>query len=318
MTAPRALITGAGGFVGARLAEHLLAQGASVVLLIRPDTDRWRIEALRGDAEVREVDLRDADAVRRVVRDVRPDWLLHLAAHGAYSWQSDPRVILHTNLMGTLNLLEAAADTDVVSFVHAGSSSEYGFKDHAPGEDDAPEPNSHYAVAKAAATLLGQYVGTQGDLRVTTLRLSSVYGPWEEPRRLVPQLISRGLRGELPPLVGPRTVRDFVHVDDVCAAFAAIVTADGRPGSIYNVGSGVQTTLQELVEVARTELGIVPVPEWGTYEARAWDAKVWVSDPRRIARDLGWRAARDLPTGFAQTVAWLRDRTDLWSRYDIA
>ncbi|MGH3628562.1 MAG: NAD-dependent epimerase/dehydratase family protein [Sciscionella sp.] len=317
MTFTRALITGAGGFVGARLAEQLLDRGLQPTLLVRPGSDHWRLAHLRAAAEVLEVDLRDLRAVHRALDSTRPECVFHLAAHGAYSWHDDPRAILEINLMGTLSLLEAATQSSVSTFVHAGSSSEYGFKDHAPSESEAPEPNSYYAVAKTAATLLGQYMAAQHDLRVTTLRLSSVYGPWEEPRRLVPTLISRGLCGELPPLVEPETGRDFVFVDDVCDAFLAVATADRPTSAIYNVGSGIQTTVRELVEVARRELVIEIAPHWGAYPARPWDARVWVSDPRRIQRDLGWHPSHDLHRGFSATVAWLREQPDVWERYGL-
>ncbi len=311
-------MTGAGGFVGARLVERLLTIGARPVLVVRPGSDRWRLSGLTDDAEVIEVELRDPEAVTHAVKRARADWIFHLAAHGAYSWQDDARIIIDTNLMGMLNLLEASAGRGFEAFVHAGSSSEYGFKDHAPSEEEAAAPNSYYAVGKAAATMLGQHVAQQGGLQVTTLRLSSVYGPWEEPRRLVPRLIAHGVAGTLPPLVAPDTARDFVFVDDVCEAFVAVATARGEHSPIFNVGSGIQTTVREIVEVARAELGIDVVPRWGDYEARAWDARVWVSDPSRIARELDWCAAHDLTGGFSATVRWLHDRPDLWERYGVA
>jgi nucleoside-diphosphate-sugar epimerase len=108
-----------------------------------------------------------------------------------------------------------------------------------------------------------------------------------------------------------------VYIDDVCDAFMAVAEAGRPPHRIYNVGSGIQTTVRDLVDVARAELAINASPEWGGYEARAWDARVWVSDPSRISRDLGWQATCDLRTGFARTVAWLRGHRELWSRYGV-
>lgn len=317
MSFSSALITGAGGFVGARLAEHLVESGVRTELMIRPGSDPWRLERLRGHAEIHEVDLRDSDGVAATLTSARADAIFHLATTGAYSWQNEPRPILETNLFGILNLLETGARVGFDAFVHAGSSSEYGFKDHAPGEDEAPAPNSFYAVAKASATMLGRHLAEQDGLNVTTLRLSSVYGPWEEPRRLVPTLIAHGLRGSLPALVAPETARDFVHVDDVCDAFVMVASRQRPSSRIYNIGSGHETTIRELVELARDELGVEAVPRWGTHDARSWDTSVWVSDPSRAERELGWRTKLDLRTGFAQTVRWLRDRRELWPRYGL-
>lgn len=310
-------MTGAGGFVGARLAERLLAKGVRPLLIVRPGSDCWRLSNLRRHLEIREVELRDAEAVRAAVAAADAEWIFHLAAHGAYSWQADPQTIFETNLSGTLLLAQAAMVQGFSAFVHAGSSSEYGFKDHAPSEDEAPEPNSWYAVAKTAATLVGQHLALHLDQPVSTLRLSSVYGPWEEPRRLVPTLIAHGLRGTLPPLVSPDTVRDFVYVDDVCDAFMAAAQAGRTPHPIYNVGSGHETTVRELVETVRTQLSVTAEPEWGRYEPRAWDARVWVSDAVRIQSDLGWRASTPLGVGLAATVDWIRQHPELADRYAL-
>src|SRR5205807_1806487 len=186
----RAIITGAGGFIGAALARRLLGEGVALTLAVRPGGDPWRVEGLREEAEVVALDLRDESAVAALVRDRRPDWVFHLAAHGAYSWQSDARRIAETNLLGTIALADACAAVDVEALVHAGSSSEYGPKDHPPAESEALAPDSAYAVATAAATHYCAHVARSRDLAAVTLRLYSAYGPWEEPRRLVPTLLA--------------------------------------------------------------------------------------------------------------------------------
>lgn len=314
----RALVTGAGGFVGANLTEALLRAGHDVVAWVHPNSPTWRVDHLTDSVDVVPVELLDADAVEAGVRSVKPDRVFHLAAHGAYSWQRDPELIMQTNLVATVRLLAACQRRGFSAFVHAGTSSEYGFQDHAPGEGELPEPNSDYAVMKAAATMHCRFVAQRDDVHVVTLRLYSVYGPWEEPGRLMPTLAARGLEGRLPPLVSPDTPRDFVSVRDAERAFllAAERTAVER-GSVFNVASGHQTTLREVVEVVRAQLGIADKPEWETEPQRSWDAAVWVGEPRKAKTELGWSAEDDLPTGFARLVAWLRERPELWDRYGI-
>lgn len=316
MGSSRALVTGAAGFVGAALARRLLADGHATTLLTSPASDAWRLEELRGEAEIAGVDLRDAEAVEAVVERTRPELVFHLAAHGAYSWQRSLTRIVETNVIGTVNVVEAAVRAGARAIVNAGSSSEYGLKDHAPPEDELPEPNSAYAAAKASATLYGGWVARERGQAVTTLRLYSAYGPWEEPRRLVPALVLRALDGELPPLVDPSTARDFVFVEDVCDAFL-LAAERARPGegAVYNLGSGRQTTLRELVEAARRVFNVAREPAWGGFPARAWDTDVWVADPRRIAAGLGWRARTSIEDGLAATGAWLRERPEIAARY---
>ncbi len=222
-----------------------------------PEERPWRLEGLAGRIEVHEVALSDAAAVRRALSAVREAWVFHLASHGGRPRQTDRRAMLETNVTGLVNVVEAAEAAGCAALVNAGSSSEYGLVDHPAKESERLEPNSDYAVTKAFATQLCRFLARSRGLPFVTLRLYSVYGPWEDPSRFVPTLAVRGLAGELPPLVEPRTARDFVYVEDVCDAFLAAARAAGvRGGAVYNVGSGVQTTIGEAVEIARRVLAI--------------------------------------------------------------
>jgi dolichol-phosphate mannosyltransferase len=314
----KALVTGAGGFVGANLVGHLLDLGHDVVAIERPGGSHWRLDRVAGDAADVDLDLLDVDGVERLVRDVRPEWIFHLAAYGAYSWQRDSERIMQTNLVSTVRLLAACESQGFDAFVHAGSSSEYGFKDHAPLESERVEPNSDYAVMKAAATMHGRFVARRDDFHVVTLRLYSIFGPWEEPGRLMPTLCARGLERRLPPLVAPDTPRDFVSVADANRAFViAAERTDVPRGAVYNIGSGRETKLRDVVELAREVFAIESAPEWGTEPQRDWDAKVWVADPGLAAAELGWRARDDLAAGFRAIAGWLRDERELWPRYGV-
>jgi dolichol-phosphate mannosyltransferase len=314
-----ALVTGAAGFIGASLVRRLLADGHTVTAAVRPGGDGWRLRDVRNDVRLIELDLREPGSVRKAFADARPEWVFHLAAHGAYSWQDDPAEIMRTGVLGFVNVIEAGVAAGVRTFVNAGSSSEYGFTTQAPSESALPEPNSAYAVAKVAATAYGQWVAREREQAVTTLRLYSVYGPWEDPRRLIPVLVAHGVRGVLPPLVDPAIARDFVHVDDACEAFvqAARAAAPGA-GRIYNVASGVQTTLRDLVQVARQAFGVTDEPDWGTYGPRSWDTTTWVGDPELIRREVGWSATRSLSDGLRDFATWMRSEGELARRYGVA
>jgi nucleoside-diphosphate-sugar epimerase len=313
----RTLVTGAGGFVGANLVRRLVAEGHDVTGIVRPAGTRWRLSGEEERARLVEVDLCDEGALRRVVQEVQPQWVFHLAAHGAYSWETDSGRIADTNLMATARLIDVCQEVPVTAFVHAGSSSEYGYKDHAPSEDEPLEPNSRYAVAKAAATMFCRYAALEG-MPTITLRLYSVFGPYEDPRRLVPALVVNGLRNELPPLVRPDVARDFVWVDDAVEAFLlAAGTAHARPGAVYNVGSGIQTSVKDAVETARQVFSISAAPRWGSMPSRAWDTTCWVADNRRIGSELGWQPRVDLAEGLRRTGAWLEENESLWERYGV-
>lgn len=312
----RVLVTGAAGFVGANLARRLLRDGHEVHLLVRPGGSPWRLPEIRDAARIGEVNLADEAAVRAAVDAIRPDWVFHLAAHGAYASQTDVRRMIAANVTGTINLVEAVARRGFEAFVNAGSSSEYGFKDHAPHEREWLEPNSDYATTKASATLFCRQTAQRLGLRIVTLRLYSVYGPYEEPTRFIPTLIVRGLRGELPPLVRPESAHDYVYVDDVVEAFLRAAAGAGQePGAVYNVGSGAQITVREVVEIARRVLGVEAEPRWGSMPGRPWDTARWVCDNRHIREALAWHPTRSFEEGFRLTVDWLRENATQLAYY---
>jgi dolichol-phosphate mannosyltransferase len=221
-----------------------------------------------------------------------------------------------TNIIGTINLVQSCLTTGFEAFVNTGTSSEYGFKSHAPSEEEALEPNSDYAVTKASATLFCRHAAQRHEANISTLRLYSVYGAFEEPTRLMPTLIMNGLEGRWPPLADPLAAHDFVYVDDVCDAYLLAAAHRGKErGAIYNVGTGRQTTLREVVEVARRVLAIEAEPDWNSMQARAWDTKHWAANCEKIRRELGWRAPHTFEQGFTRTLRWLREHPRMRELY---
>src|SRR5262245_31360497 len=141
----RVLVTGASGFVGANLARRLLRDGHEVHVLLRPEHRPWRLKAISTEIRIHVASIDDREGVRKAVSEARPEWVFHLAAYGAYSSEHGMERMVRTNVDGCVSLLDAAIENGAVAFVNAGSSSEYGWKDHAPDEEEALQPNSHYA-----------------------------------------------------------------------------------------------------------------------------------------------------------------------------
>src|SRR5687768_9060504 len=283
----RVLITGASGFVGANLARRAVRDGHEVHLLLRAAHRNWRLRGMTDSTATHTVDLKDRRAVQRAVAAIRPHWVFHLAAYGAYPTQTALERMVATNVWACIHLLDACRDAGAEAFVNAGSSAEYGHKDHPTREDETLEPNSHYAITKAAATHYCQLTAHANDVNAITVRLYSVYGPLEEPSRLIPTLIVHGRHGQLPPLVSPNTSRDFVYVDDA-------------------------------VDVARGAMHVPAEPAWDTMPGRAWDTSVWVGSPARLERDIGWRAPTDFSEGFHRTLQWLQGEPEHLQRYQDA
>lgn len=306
----RCLVTGGSGFVGANLARRLLSLGHEVHLFLRANRDWWRLDEILPKLRTHYLDVGD-EKLGSVIQEIKPQWIFHLAAYGAYSWQDDLQQMVRTNIQGTMNLVRACTKHGFESFVNAGSSSEYGYKDHPPAETECPEPNSHYALTKVAATMFCQHTARKEGVPITTLRLYSAFGPYEDPNRLMPTLIAHGLKGGLPPLVAPETARDYVFIDDVVDAFLlAAGHQSHNPGAIYNLGTGIQTNLRQVVEVARRVMSINGQPEWGSMPSRHWDTTCWVADNRLIVRELGWAPRRSFEQGFQEMTNWYKRRHD--------
>ncbi len=332
----RALITGGTGFVGANLARRLLRDGHEVHLLVRPGFRPWRIDSIKPDLHLHTASITDADAVTRAVRAARPEWVFHLAAYGAYPTQQDQQRMFDTNVLGTTRLLDACLgagpDVTVEAFIHAGSSSEYGRRSEPHREAADPHPESDYASTKLTATEACCRKAAETGVAIMTLRLYSIYGPYEEPSRLIPRLIVEGRRGRWPPLASPGTARDFVHVDDAVDAF--LLAAQANPaqpgamlpgaalpgaipqGAIFNVGTGVQTTLADAVSTTRDFFGIEPEPAWASMPDRSWDTANWVADNRLIRDALGWHARLTFPGGLRRTAAWYDAHPELHEAYE--
>jgi UDP-glucose 4-epimerase len=224
-----------------------------------------------------------------------------------------------TNVLGIMNLMDACLASGFDAFVNTGSSSEYGFTDHAFSKDDPVAPNSHYAGTKALATLYCRDIAHRHWVHTPTLRLYSAYGPFEDPGHLIPRLILDSLRGRLPPLASPDTARDFVYVDERQRRLrGGRVGAAGRRGPVYNVGTGQQTTLREVVAIACRALDIHEVPRWESMPPRAWDTTIWRVDVRRIRERLGWTPRHTFVEGLRRAIEWLRAHPVYRERYEEA
>lgn len=298
------LVIGASGFVGANLLRALLAVREDVVGT-QFSGDSWRLEGINA-ANLCFLNIEDPFSVRTVLTRVAPRTIFDCASFGAYSFEEDYERIHGTNYLSLIRLLEEVAEMEIAAYVHAGSSSEYGLNATAPDEAAPLQPNSHYAVSKAAGSEAIAYYGKVRNLPVANLRLYSVYGPYEDSSRLIPVLCERALHGELPRFARAEVTRDFIHVDDVCAAFVAAALAMGPEvaGGAFNIGSGVATRLDELAAVAQRVLGVDASPVFDAAAGRAWDVDRWYANPARAAQALGWKAAIPLDQGLRQTHEW--------------
>ncbi len=300
-------VFGGSGFIGANLVREILKVRPDCYAITHQNFIPWRLAGLSVDNVLR-CDICSSADVEKLFQRIPFRTVFCLAAYGAYSRQSDSMRIFDTNVRGLLNILNVSEQAGIAALVHAGSSSEYGTNCTAPKESAPLLPNSHYAASKISAAYLIQYVGKHRQQPVINLRYYSAYGPWEEWDRLIPQLIEKALQKKLPPLVSPNISRDFVYCTDLIEAtvLAATEGVKKAPGASINIGSGIKTTIGELVETAREAFGIEEKAHWGSMPERKWDLADWYADPSLAAEVLGWKASTPLKTGLLETAEWMR------------
>ena len=300
------LVTGAAGFVGACLTRRLVGMGCKVHALVSSQGDLWRLKDILPLLTLHRGDITDEAFLRDLCSETSPSIIYHLATHGAYPLQTDAKRILMTNVLGTCHLLKALETVGYKLFVNTGSSSEYGFKDEPMREDDLLEPNSYYAVAKAAQSMYCQFTARSQKKSIVTFRLFSVYGPYEESSRLVPTILRRCLQGEDLQMASPNTARDYIFVEDVVDAYLNVGPLLNNGGEIFNIGTGRQTSLKLITDTVLDLTQARVKVLWNAMPGRIWDSSFWVGDIEKSKKALAWEAKTELRQGLLKTMEWFK------------
>jgi nucleoside-diphosphate-sugar epimerase len=280
----KALVTGAGGFVGRHLVARLRADGWDVAALTRTD-----------------VDLADPVAAATAVRAADPEIVFSLAAGRAKATAAERAATVQVN---TSPWLVDALPDRCRAVVRLGSSTEYAAAPGPLAEDAALRPRGFFGATKAAGSLLLQAAAAERGVRAAVLRAFQVYGPGDHPTRLVPVVLAAARTGATVPLPPRLSRRDWVWVGDVVDACVRAAQDRTLPnGTVLNIGTGVQTSTAELVAVAERVTGRPIATSPGAHPGRAWDTADWVADPSAARRLLGWEPTVDLAEGLARTWA---------------
>ncbi len=307
----KALVTGGAGFIGSNLVDALVARGDEVVVL--DDLSTGRIENLNGalavGARLVEGSITDPAVVEALVGEFRPDAIFHLAAQiDVRKSAADPAFDAAVNVIGTINVLEAARRHEVGRFVFSSTGGAiYGDVETIPTpEDTVPVPEAPYGQAKFAAEGYLKLYSIMHGMSTVSLRYGNVYGPRQDPlgeAGVIAIFCGRLLAEERPTVFGDGTqTRDYLHVDDVVAANLAAGDSD-LTGS-FNVGTGRETSVLDLVEALAPHAGadFTPVFE----PARPGELARSALDASAAREAFGWEASVELGPGMEATLAWAR------------
>ncbi|MBI4160598.1 MAG: NAD-dependent epimerase/dehydratase family protein [Candidatus Yanofskybacteria bacterium] len=270
------LVTGAAGFVGSHLTRQLVHDGFRVHAVVRSGNPGPRLYDVRDTITVHPVDLRDESAVRRLVRIVQPEYIFHTAAAGFFIGQPLPDFeYTDSNVTGTMHLLSALRQVPYQCFINTGSSSEYGIKDVPMREDDICKPNNAYAISKLRATRAVVAEAHSYGKPVLTLRLFSPFGPFDDPRRFIPEAIQILRKNQTLTLSNPQAERDYIFIDDVVSAYIyAMQYALQLKGEVFNIGSGIGRPINTVAQILKY----------------AMDSKSLIKEPREMLRPIRWQA----------------------------
>jgi dTDP-glucose 4,6-dehydratase len=314
------LVTGAGGFIGSHLVERLVELGAHVRCFVRY-TSRNVIGLLRllppqvfHQLDLVYGDLRDADAVRRAMDGRQIVFHLGALISIPYSYVH-PREVVETNVLGTLNVLEAARACDIQRLLHTSSSEVYGTARYVPMDESHPlQGQSPYSASKIGADRLVESYWRSFGVPAVTVRPFNTYGPRQSARAVIPTIITQALIGGDVHLGNLHPTRDLTFVTDTVAGFIAIAEAEGLLGQELNLGTGSEVAIADLVERIAGIVGhsIHVVTEDKRKRPPLSEVERLFADTRKVQSLLHWSPQVSLEEGLCRTVAWISDHLDLY------
>jgi UDP-glucose 4-epimerase len=307
----RALVTGGAGFIGSNLVDALVARGDEVHVL--DDLSSGRRENLAGSPAVLHVaDIRDAAGVREAIDAAQPEVVFHLAAQTDVRKSiADPAFDALTNVVGTINVLEAARSAGARRFINTSTGGAiYGDVDQVPTpETVSPEPMAPYGQSKFCAEEYLRWARRLYGFETVTLRYGNVYGPRQDPAGdagVIAIFCGRALEGRRPTVFGDgMQTRDYVFVGDIVRANLAAADHPAPTGS-YNVGTSEESTVLDVVAAVREAAGLAEddfAPDF--QPARTGELLRSSLDVSRARDELGYTATTSLREGIAETYAWV-------------
>jgi len=312
----RLLVTGGAGFIGSNFTRRAVKQGHNVVVLDKL-TYAGNKANLRDLLDAKKIDFVKGDVCDRSLMD-RLAKQAEAVVHFAAETHVDRSIIeagefVQTDVVGTFSVLEACRKADVGRLVHISTDEVYGEAGSDPCREDAPlMPKSPYAASKAGADRLAySYFATYG-LPVVISRCTNNYGPYQHPEKLIPLFVTNALEAKPLPVYGSgKNTRDWIHVDDHCAALDRLLEAKGVEGEVFNIGASEEQSVNEIaaaiLKILRKPKSLLkPVPD------RPGHVRRHAVDAGKIRSKLRWKPSRSFAGGLKETVLWYREHEAWW------
>ena len=303
----RVAVTGATGFIGTALLQSLHRAGAEIVAVVGKGRRTEVLQTLPFSVELLQIE--DVRHMGQAIRDAAPAFVVHLSAHVSTerSYASLAQT-LEWNLLSTIDVLTACAQTGVQRVILMGSTEEYG-QNAAPFDPRlALDPPSPYAASKAAQTAYARMFNNSFGLQTAILRPTVVYGPGQSPRMLISMVMEALAAGRPIDVTEGKQTRDFVYVDDVVEAILLALVTPGLEGDVWNVGSGEVVTVRDCLERIERITGTDGLVLYGERPYIAREIFRYESELERTFAALHWRPAVTLDTGLHRTWEAIRSK----------
>lgn len=303
----RILVVGGRGFIGRHIVDQALQRGWEVTSL---GVSSRHTDNKPGEARVRylETDITSQAALGEKLQDAAFEYVVNCGGYIDHTpFLRGGRKVLNAHFIGVANLVEALDKSVLQRFVNIGSSDEYGNTAAPQRESQREAPISPYSLAKVAATHFLQMLARTEGFPGTTLRLFLTYGPGQDDKRFLPQIIKGCLEGRQFPTSRGEQLRDFCYIDDTVSAIFAALLSPSASGEVINIGSGVPVSIRDMIETVTRLVG-QGEPRFGEIAYRPGENMKLYADISKARSILGWEPKISLETGLVKTIQWIRSR----------
>jgi len=294
------LVTGASGFIGSHLIRRLIKENAEVYCI-----DRNRIKLEEPDIKSYQIDLRNYDELKKIISDINPDIIFHLAALTNPSRDINlVKDMFEVNLQGTINLLLATKDINYDLFIYTNTSELYGDENKPPFKEDMkPKTMSPYSASKISAEVYCDLFLELFNKPITIFRLPIVYGPSQKGNMFIPDLMNSIKENKEFVMTKGEQARDFIYIDDIIEAFILSCKKENIKG-IYNLGSGKEIKLKEIINILKEYINLKVKFDKPYRENEIWH---YYLDISKTKKELNWKPKIELKEGLKRTLNWWKN-----------